>query len=119
MSAPRMLAHLNDGFRMASGELPTERDHSPLLVLLRVPPLNWLAACHLPFRQGLPTAPELIARTPDDWHTEMHRLRTNIAQFPSRHGTWAEHPFFGRLPASAWGRLGYRHMDHHLRQFGA
>jgi hypothetical protein len=29
-----------------------------------------------------------------------------------------EHPAFGRLSGRAWGALVYRHMDHHLRQFG-
>jgi hypothetical protein len=28
------------------------------------------------------------------------------------------HPAMGRLSAAEWGRWGYRHMDHHLRQFG-
>jgi hypothetical protein len=33
--------------------------------------------------------------------------------------TWPEHPAFGKLSTRAWGVLIYRHMDHHLRQFGA
>ena len=28
------------------------------------------------------------------------------------------HPFFGPLSAKQWARIGYKHMDHHLRQFG-
>ena len=28
------------------------------------------------------------------------------------------HPFFGAMSAKQWGRLAYKHMDHHLRQFG-
>ena len=31
---------------------------------------------------------------------------------------WQEHPAFGRLARRAWGVLAYRHLDHHLRQFG-
>jgi hypothetical protein len=34
-------------------------------------------------------------------------------------GRWPEHPAFGKLTERAWGVLVYRHMDHHLRQFGA
>jgi hypothetical protein len=33
-------------------------------------------------------------------------------------GPWVDHPAFGRLSPRAWGVLVYRHMDHHLRQFG-
>ena len=32
---------------------------------------------------------------------------------------WPDHPAFGALSRRAWGVLIYRHMDHHLRQFGA
>jgi hypothetical protein len=31
---------------------------------------------------------------------------------------WAAHPAFGRMSHRAWGVLGYRHLDHHFRQFG-
>jgi hypothetical protein len=30
-----------------------------------------------------------------------------------------EHPFFGPLTATEWDRLQWKHLDHHLRQFGA
>ena len=29
-----------------------------------------------------------------------------------------EHPKFGPLTQSEWGRLAWKHRDHHLRQFG-
>ncbi len=29
-----------------------------------------------------------------------------------------EHPAFGTMTARRWGAIGYRHTDHHLRQFG-
>jgi hypothetical protein len=28
------------------------------------------------------------------------------------------HPFFGPLKAEQWAILMYKHVDHHLRQFG-
>jgi len=30
----------------------------------------------------------------------------------------APHPYFGPLNTSEWGRVMWKHMDHHLRQFG-
>jgi len=27
--------------------------------------------------------------------------------------------FFGKLSGKEWGELMYKHIDHHLRQFGA
>lgn len=29
------------------------------------------------------------------------------------------HPYFGNLNTGQWGLAGYKHVDHHLRQFGA
>jgi transposase InsO family protein len=29
------------------------------------------------------------------------------------------HPFFGNLTPQEWSRGMYKHLDHHLRQFGA
>jgi hypothetical protein len=29
-----------------------------------------------------------------------------------------DHPGFGRMSARDWDVLQYRHLDHHLRQFG-
>ena len=29
------------------------------------------------------------------------------------------HPFFGRLTPAEWAIQQYKHLDHHLRQFGA
>ncbi|MEK7381556.1 MAG: DUF1569 domain-containing protein [Gemmatimonadota bacterium] len=31
----------------------------------------------------------------------------------------APHPAFGSMTKSSWGILAYKHIDHHLRQFGA
>jgi hypothetical protein len=120
MTVLEMLAHLNDSFRMASGELAAERRRGPLVWLLRLPPVNYLAACCLPFGRGLRTVPELVQREPNDWESEIEQLRSSVSSFAERHGAaaWAEHPYFGKLPNWAWGVLGYRHIAHHLEQFG-
>ena len=31
----------------------------------------------------------------------------------------ATHSFFGKLSGAEWGELMYKHIDHHLQQFGA
>lgn len=32
--------------------------------------------------------------------------------------TWDPHPAFGHFTHQQWGMLQYKHLDHHLRQFG-
>ena len=115
-NAPRMLAHLTDWMRMAAGELTT----APRRHILRLPPVRHLAIYYLPFPKGVPTAPELLSRAPDEWSAERNTLRTYLEEFETRHRAigFPEHPAFGRLSSEAWGVLGYRHTDHHFRQFG-
>jgi hypothetical protein len=116
MSAAQMVAHLSDSIRMASGELEV----APKKVPFRYSPLKEFVLYVLPMPRGLPTAPELIARKAGDWTTEVADLRAQLNGVVER-GAEAlapRHPAFGKLSAKQWGVLIYRHMDHHLRQFG-
>lgn len=74
-----------------------------------------------PFGQGAPTTPDLVVADDRDLETERQRLREAVLRFcaEGRGGVNNRvHPFFGALPGDAWGRLMYKHIDHHLRQFG-
>jgi hypothetical protein len=116
MSAPQMLAHLADWMLMAKGELKT----APKNRGLGFPPVKQLAIYWLPFPKGVPTAPELISRKPLAWTVERAAVREHVLSFETLNpAVWPEHPVFGEMTPRAWCVLGYRHMDHHLRQFGA
>lgn len=116
MTALQMVAHLSDSLRMASGEIEV----APKRVPIRFAPLKQLVLYVLPIPKGAPTSPELIGRKPGDWSAEIAGLREQLNGVVER-GAEAlapAHPAFGRLSAKQWGVLIYRHMDHHLRQFG-
>jgi hypothetical protein len=116
MTAPQMLAHLADWMLMATGELMVAPKNRPL----RFPPIKQLVIYWLPFPRGVPTAPELVSRKPSAWATERAAVRQQVEAWENlnRKPKWPDHPVFGRMTPKAWGVLGYRHMDHHLRQFG-
>ena len=114
MTAPQMLAHLADWMLMAKGQLET----APKNRALSFPPIKQLAIYWLPFPKGIPTAPELISRKPLAWPVERAAVRRHVESFENLPTSWPEHPVFGKMTARAWCVLGYRHMDHHLRQFG-
>jgi len=115
MNAPQMLAHLLDWMRMAKGELPTVPKNVPL----RHAPLKQLAIYWLPFPRGVPTAPELVSREPQEWMVEHAEVCRHLGSFETLDPATLcpDHPAFGYLTPKAWGVLGYRHTDHHLRQF--
>lgn len=114
MDAPRMVSHLLEAYRMASGELKVPRKPVPLRALVR-----YLFIHRLPFPKGAPTAPALLARAPESWPDDVARLRAMIdgVRAPSPGAALAEHPIFGTMSAHDWGALLWKHTDHHLRQF--
>ena len=73
-----------------------------------------------PWKQGIPTAPEYVVRTDHDFNTEKVNLKTLIDEFNGLKSKtdWVEHPLFGNLTPEQWGQAQYKHLDHHLRQFG-
>jgi hypothetical protein len=116
MNAPQMLAHLVNWMEMAEGRLPTVDKRLPM----RHPPLKQFIIYWMPWPKGVPTAPELIGRETSDWASAHAAVRQLIQSFEKRDpkAPWPVHPAFGTMTSRAWGVLGYRHTDHHFRQFG-
>jgi hypothetical protein len=116
-TAPKMICHLADSLKMAMGDLPVPSKHLPI----RYPPLKQLIIYVAPFPKSAPTAPELLSRAPREWANDVADVQALLARAGSARttDTWPEHPAFGKLTKRAWGVLIYRHMDHHLKQFGA
>ncbi len=116
MNASQMVAHLNNSLRMAAGELAT----SPRNLAIRYPPLKQMIIYWLPFPKGVPTAPELLSGDTTDWVSATTALRQRVSGFATRDPgqPWPLHPAFGKLTSRSWWVLGYRHIDHHFKQFG-
>lgn len=119
MNCPKMLAHLSDALRMTYGDLEVPEKR----MIFRYFPIKQLVLYVIPFPKGAPTAPQLISRTPEGsvaFDKELTDLTGLVERFEreSNRTDWPNHPVFGPLSAKGWGTLGYRHIDHHLRQFG-
>ena len=116
MNARQMMAHVVDALRMAMGELPVKLKKSPI----RFTPIKQLIIYGPPFPKSTPTSPELLLREAVDWSSECASLRIAMDSFASRppSADFPLHPVFGKLSRRAWGALQYKHLDHHLRQFG-
>jgi len=75
-----------------------------------------------PFSRNSPTAPNLVISDEREFEKERQRLVTLVNRFVDggrSKCTRNPHQFFGRLSPDQWGLLMYKHLDHHLRQFGA
>jgi uncharacterized protein DUF1569 len=74
-----------------------------------------------PMRRNAPTAKSLIVPDERDLTKERERLAALIDRFSlggPQGCTKHPHTFFGQLTPDEWARLMYKHLDHHLRQFG-
>jgi hypothetical protein len=115
-TAPQMVMHLCDSLRMASGEMVIPLRN----MALRYTPIKEVVIYWAPFPRNAPTAPELLTRPPSEWRADIAELQSRLDDFVRRgeSAATAVHPAFGHLTPKQWGVLVYRHMDHHLRQFG-
>ena len=78
-----------------------------------------------PWPHGVPTRPEFdqVAGTgtpPAEFDTDVRSLLEAIEKFTAQPRAWAfrRHLLFGAMTEREWMIWGYRHLDHHLRQFG-
>jgi len=120
MSVHQAVCHLADAFRMVLGERPTDLRGNLLsrtvirFVALTLP-VTW--------PKSVATAPEADQERggtpPSEFRADMAELEVLLGRFVAAAGRdMSTHPLFGHLTPGEWGRWGYRHMDHHLRQFG-
>jgi Protein of unknown function (DUF1569) len=118
MDVAQMMAHCSAGFDMASGRLIRPR---PLIGRLIGPFFKSIYSNDKPFSRNTPTDDKLRISGERDFGREKEQLKVLIRQF--RDGGEAQctthpHPFFGTLTPREWGIGMYKHLDHHLRQFG-
>jgi hypothetical protein len=116
MTCAHMIAHLADPIKTALGEKEVQPKRSPL----SNPILRHLIIYWTPWPKGAPTAPEYVHSGDENLEEGMAELRNALDRFIA-HGKdapYEAHPAFGQISGKAWGRLTYRHLDHHLRQFG-
>jgi hypothetical protein len=75
-----------------------------------------------PIRRNMPTEKSLTRNDERQFDEEQRRLIDWVDRFsgggPER-CTTHPHCFFGPMTPVEWAILGYKHLDHHLRQFGA
>ncbi|HYE96754.1 MAG TPA: DUF1569 domain-containing protein [Rubricoccaceae bacterium] len=117
MTAPEMVCHIADQMRVGLGELPAPSKPS----FLSNPVLRRAALFWLPWPKGkAPTDPAMLTSKPASWVDDVAAVHALVERVGERgaEGPWSTHPAFGRLSGKDWGRLCYRHLDHHLTQFG-
>lgn len=72
--------------------------------------------------KNLPTAPNFIIKDERNFNDEKKKLMELLDKFYNAGPMGISkypHPMFGKFTPEQWGMSMYKHLDHHLKQFGA
>ncbi|HUA84249.1 MAG TPA: DUF1569 domain-containing protein [Bryobacteraceae bacterium] len=120
MTPAQMLAHCSMSMQWAVGEVVPEKGALLTRVMGRlVKPMVFRNED--PLKRNSPTAKSLIVTDERDLGKEREQLSRLIDTFAAGGATGCTknpHSFFGKMTPEEWAILMYKHLDHHLRQFG-
>ena len=74
-----------------------------------------------PYPKNGRTAPDFLVTTEKDFEQEKDRLKKYILKTHELGGDYfqdRESHSFGKLTKTEWNNMFYKHLDHHLQQFG-
>jgi hypothetical protein len=97
------------------------RDIKVLKTMYRFQPMKWMIIFAIPWPKEAPTAPTMDAKKSntavESVETEKAKLIVALETVLKMEKIKATHPLFGELGKHYWGRLIWKHLHHHLRQF--
>jgi len=119
MAVAQMLAHCNVTY-----ELVYEGKHKKpkgLKKWLLKTFVKNIVVSEKPYKKNSRTAPEFLITSDKDFDTEKNRLIAYIRKTQELGDTYfdnKESHSFGKLTKTEWNNMFYKHLDHHLTQFG-
>ena len=119
MNAPQAVEHCSRGLELALGERLPPRMLLGRILGRVIKPMVF--GNDEPMRRNTPTVKGLAIQDERDLANERTRLYGMIDRFVAagpKGCTTHPHSFFGTLTPGEWAILMYKHLDHHLRQFG-
>ena len=115
MNVSQMLAHCQMPLGVATGAHKLKRNFFLSLVgpLFKKQLYN-----ETPFKRSLPTDKSFIITDAKEFETEKQNLVNMINSFSETTMSGEPHPFFGKMTKEEWSKGTWKHLDHHLQQFG-
>ena len=119
MDVQQMLVHCTVQLKLAVGEMSSQRQ-GPSLMRSRLGKriLFW----NLPWPKGATTPKEMNIKTNNFLLAELETQKRELLKYVDKargEEQFEPHSFFGNLNREEWSRLIYKHLDHHLKQFGS
>lgn len=119
MSVAQMLAHCNVAYEIHYDN-KHKRPNAFARFLVKIFAKK-LVTGDKPYKRNIRTAPIFVIKDDKDFVTEKKRLIEYIDKTQQLGETYyhnKENLTFGKLTKNEWNNLFYKHLDHHLNQFG-
>ena len=119
MNVSQMLAHCNVTYEMAY-ENKHPKPNFLMRMILRAFVKN-LVVNEIPYKKNAQTAPAFLITDEKEFDMEKNRLIQYIQKtvdLGAESFEQKESHSFGPLSITEWNNMFYKHLDHHLRQFG-
>ncbi len=119
MNAGKMLKHVANNAAMEFGDIHLSRRFIGRIIGRMV--VNQIVKDDKPNPINQPTHPKMKVSGHVNFDKEKERVLHFVARLStidSSHFENKVHPFFGKMKAKEWSIWIYKHLDHHLRQFG-
>ena len=116
MNVSQMLAHIQMPIRIAYG---THQPKGSFLLRLIGPLFKSKLWDEKPYKQSLPTDPTFVMiGSEKEFEKEKAAVIDLINNFSAESLAGEHHPVFGKLTKENWSKATWKHLDHHLKQFG-
>jgi hypothetical protein len=116
MEVAQMLAHVQVPIGVALGTTTVKGNWLMKLIL---PLFKKKLYDETPWKQGLPTDKSFIMTGQSkDFDNEKNQLLDKINRLTESNMINEKHPVFGKLTKEQWSKATWKHLDHHLQQFG-
>lgn len=117
MTVDQMLSHCISPIAVGLGT-ETLNIPFPMRMLGRLMKNSWLRAPE--FKKNSPTAKEFIRKDTYNFEPTKAELIEKVQKLGEGFQVIQieTHPFWGKLNEADWNNLQWKHLDHHLRQFG-
>ena len=120
MNVAQMLAHCNVSYELVYDENKHPKPKGLMKLILKLFVKNAVVS-EKPYKKGGPTAPAFIINDERDFETEKARLIAYIEKTQQLGQSTFDGKMshsFGPLSITEWNNMFYKHLNHHLTQFG-